>query len=122
MFELGVEGEFAAAHSLRNFKGRCEDLHGHNWKVEVVVRGDVLGEADLVMDFGDLKTLMNQSLDYLDHKYLNELPPFDVCNPSSELIAKHIFDSITKELPPEVKLHKVSVWESPRSRATYLGA
>ncbi len=121
MFELGVEGEFAAAHSLRNFKGRCEDLHGHNWKVEVVVRGDVQGEADLVMDFGDLKALMNQALDKLDHKYLNELQPFDVCNPSSELIAKFIYDSVAPGLPAHVKLHKVSAWESPRSRASYLG-
>jgi 6-pyruvoyltetrahydropterin/6-carboxytetrahydropterin synthase len=119
VFELTVEGHFSAAHNLRNFKGRCENLHGHNWKVEVVVRGDRLDQADLVMDFGDLKKLMNASLDKLDHRHLNEIAPFDECNPSSELIAKYLYQDVARGLPPEVSMHKVNVWESPGSKATY---
>ena len=121
MYRLMVTGRFAAAHSLRNFKGRCEALHGHNWKVEVVVRGDQLDQADLLMDFGELKKLMNQALDRLDHHHLNEVPPFDQVNPSSELIAKHLFETIGAELPGHVTMHSVSAWESEDSRATYLG-
>lgn len=121
MYELMVTGRFAAAHSLRNFKGRCEALHGHNWKVEVVVRGSSLDKAGLVMDFGELKALMNQALDALDHRYLNEVPPFDAQNPSSELIARHLYERIGAGLPEAVSMARVSAWESEDSRATYLG-
>ncbi len=121
MYELTVIGRFAAAHSLRNFKGRCEALHGHNWRVEVVVRGETLDQAGLVMDFGELKAAMNQVLDTLDHRYLNELEPFDRLNPSSELIAKYLYEKIAGLLPPGVEMARVSAWESEDSRATYLG-
>jgi 6-pyruvoyltetrahydropterin/6-carboxytetrahydropterin synthase len=121
VFELMVTGRFAAAHSLRNFNGRCEALHGHNWKVEVVVKGDTLDEADLVMDFGELKAAMNKILDRLDHGHLNEIKPFDEFNPSSELIAKYLYEEISKLLPPAVQMARVSAWESEDSRATYLG-
>jgi 6-pyruvoyltetrahydropterin/6-carboxytetrahydropterin synthase len=113
VYELTVEGRFAAAHNLRDFKGKCENLHGHNWKVEVIVQGSELIQADLLMDFGDLKTLMNQALDKIDHQYLNELEPFITCNPSSELIAKFIYDDIAGQLPKNVSMVRVSVWESP---------
>jgi 6-pyruvoyltetrahydropterin/6-carboxytetrahydropterin synthase len=121
MYRLMVTGRFAAAHSLRNFKGRCEALHGHNWNVEVVVQGEKLDQADLLMDFGELKKLMNQALDKLDHCHLNEVPPFDQVNPSSELIAKHLYERISQGLPAHVAMHSVSAWESDDSRATYLG-
>lgn len=121
MFELMVTGRFAAAHSLRNFKGRCESLHGHNWKVEVVVSGDQLDRADLIMDFGELKKLMNQAMDRLDHRFLNEIPPFDQVNPSSEQIAKWLYEEIGGGLPPQVTMTRVSAWESDDARATYLG-
>ncbi len=121
MYELTVTGKFAAAHRLRNFNGRCEALHGHNWRVEVVVRGSRLDQADLLMDFGELKNLMNQVLDQLDHHYLNEVPPFDQVNPSSELIAKYLFEQIAPRLPPGVEMARASAWESDNSRATYLG-
>ena len=120
MYELMVTGRFAAAHSLRNFNGRCEALHGHNWRVEVVVRGDTLDEAGLVMDFGELKAAMNKVLDGLDHKYLNEIKPFDEYNPSSELIAKYLYEEISGLLPPGVQMTRVSAWESDDSRATYM--
>jgi len=121
MYRLMVTGRFAAAHSLRNFKGRCEALHGHNWRVEVVVQGEKLDQADLLMDFGELKKLMYQALDRLDHHHLNEVPPFDQVNPSSELIAKHLFEAIAQGLPAHVSMYSVSAWESDDSRATYLG-
>jgi len=121
VFELMVIGRFAAAHSLRNFKGRCEALHGHNWRVEVVVRGSQLDQADLLMDFGQLKQLMNQALDRLDHGHLNEIAPFDQQNPSSELIAKHLWEQVAPGLPAHVSMARVSAWESDDSRATYLG-
>ncbi len=116
-----VTGRFAAAHSLRNFKGRCEALHGHNWKVEITVRGQKMDQADLLMDFGDLKRLMNQALDKLDHRHLNEIPPFDQVNPSSEMIAKFLYEEISRGLPPQVAMARVAAWESDDSRATYLG-
>jgi 6-pyruvoyltetrahydropterin/6-carboxytetrahydropterin synthase len=121
VYRLMVTGQFAAAHSLRHFKGRCEALHGHNWKVEISVEGDKLDKADLLMDFGELKKLMNQVLDQLDHRHLNEVPPFDRVNPSSEMIAKHLFETIGAQLPPQVKMASASAWESDNARATYLG-
>ncbi|KMY68712.1 6-pyruvoyl tetrahydrobiopterin synthase [Desulfocarbo indianensis] len=121
MYELMVTGRFAAAHSLRNFKGRCEALHGHNWRVEVVVRGDTLDQAGLIMDFGELKAAMNQVMDRLDHCYLNEIKPFDELNPSSELIAKYLYEEISQLLPAGVSMARVSAWESEDSRATYFG-
>ncbi len=121
MYELMVTGRFAAAHSLRNFKGRCEALHGHNWRVEVVVGGSRLDQAGLLMDFGELKKLMNQALDRLDHHHLNEVPPFDQINPSSEYISRHLYQEIASGLPDHVCMLRVSAWESDDSRATYLG-
>lgn len=120
MFQLMVIGRFAAAHSLRNFNGRCESLHGHNWRVELVVEGSQLNEADLVVDFGELKQILNQVLDKLDHRHLNEILPFDRQNPSSELIAKYLYERVSPELPGGVKMVSVSVWESDDSKATYI--
>ena len=119
MYELKVTGRFAAAHSLRNFKGRCEALHGHNWRVEVVVRGSELDQADLLMDFAELKKLMREALEELDHRHLNEVPPFDKVNPSSEMIARHLCQRIAAGLPAQVAIARVSAWESDDSRATY---
>jgi len=121
VYRLSVTGRFAAAHNLRHFKGRCESLHGHNWKVEVVVEGRDLDQADLLLDFGELKRLLNLALDQLDHRHLNQVPPFDQRNPSSEMIAKHLYETIAAQLPPQVKMAEVSTWESEDSRATYLG-
>jgi len=122
MYELMVTGRFAAAHFLRNFnKGRCEKLHGHNWRIEVVVRGDQINQVGVLIDFGELKGIMNQVLNQLDHHYLNEQDPFNVINPSSEYIARYLYREITKKLPIHVRIVKVSAWESDDSCATYLG-
>lgn len=119
MYELKVVSRFAAAHCLRNFKGRCEALHGHNWRVEVNVCGQELGPADILFDFGELKAITRQVLEELDHCHLNELPAFSQQNPSSEMLARYIFHKIEPLLPGHVKLSRVSVWESEDSKASY---
>jgi 6-pyruvoyltetrahydropterin/6-carboxytetrahydropterin synthase len=121
MFELKIEDHFAAAHNLREYQGKCEALHGHNWKVEVVVRARELDGIGLAMDFGDLKKLTGEILDALDHRYLNELEPFMKSNPSSENIAKHIFEMLGARLEGTgLWVHKVTAWESEKACASYL--
>ncbi len=120
MYRLSVTSHFSAAHNLRGFKGRCEALHGHNWKVELTVKGHELDETGLVMDFGELKRLLGQVLETLDHTYLNKLAHFQQINPSSELIARYIHDRLAPMLPAGVKIEEVAVWESPGSRAAYI--
>lgn len=124
MFELKVTKHFAAAHNLREFYGKCENLHGHNWFVEARVRAKELDNIGLVMDFGVIKKHLNEVLDLIDHQYLNDLPAFKTENPSSENIALFIFNHlapIIKEASGgRVWLHSVSAWESENSCATYM--
>ena len=122
MFELTIITQFAAAHHLRNYQGKCEQLHGHNWKLEVFVRAVQLNSAGLVRDFGEMKAATQEVLDGLDHKYLNELAPFKVENPSSEHIARYLFHELSRRLNDnQVQVSKVSVWESDTACATYFG-
>lgn len=121
MYELKIEDSFAAAHNLRGYKGQCEALHGHNWKVEIVVRADRLDETGLAIDFNELKAATQQVLETLDHGYLNDLPMFREQNPSSELIAKHIFEELGRRIERKgVWIHRVTAWESERACASYL--
>ena len=121
MYELKIEDAFAAAHNLREYQGECEALHGHNWKVEVVVRADRLDDLGLAVDFKDLKEATTEVLDQLDHKYLNELPAFSEQNPSSELIAKYIFEQVQDRVGREgLWVHRVTAWESNNACASYL--
>ncbi|MBI5875035.1 MAG: 6-carboxytetrahydropterin synthase QueD [Deltaproteobacteria bacterium] len=120
MYELTIISDFAAAHNLRGYEGECENLHGHNWKVEVTVAGKGLNKIGLAKDFKVLKRILEGILEELDHKYLNEIPPFDKENPSSENIARHIFKQFQKGIKGKgVKAAKVKVWESDRAAATY---
>lgn len=122
MYELTVLSHFSAAHRLRQLHGRCEELHGHNWKVEASVSSTRLGKDGVVIDFAVLKERVEKILKSLDHTYLNDLPYFSRQEPSSENIARYIFDRLKKELgrlPVAVK--KVSAWESETSCATYFG-
>jgi 6-pyruvoyltetrahydropterin/6-carboxytetrahydropterin synthase len=123
VYELKITNHFAAAHNLREFHGKCENLHGHNWFVEVRVRAQELDKIGLVMDFAQIKSRLNEVLDMLDHKYLNELDYFKEKNPSSENIAYYIFSSlaplIEKDSDKRVRLHSVSAWESNNASATY---
>ena len=122
MFELTIRDEFAAGHYLRHYPGACERPHGHNWKVEVCVRGEKLNEIGILMDFKDLKRHLKEILDTLDHQDLNQHPAFQEKNPSSENIARYIFDHLKEKLAPyPVELVRVTVCETERSCASYYG-
>jgi 6-pyruvoyltetrahydropterin/6-carboxytetrahydropterin synthase len=121
VYELKIVGEFAAAHHLRNFRGKCESLHGHNWKVEVVIAGRDLDESGVVLDFAEIKAAAKEVLAELDHRYLNDLPFFTSHNPSSENIARYLFQRLGERLNNQrVKVTRVSAWESEGACATYL--
>ena len=121
MYEVEIVAWFSAAHRLREYKGKCEQLHGHNYKVHVTARSEKPGPGGMVIDFGDLKSATGAVLEKLDHKYLNDLEPFREVEPSAENIAAFLFEEISDRLgkPAEI-LHSVSVWESASSRATYM--
>lgn len=124
MYILTVEGSFSSAHQLRGYKGKCENLHGHNWKVVLSVRGEKLDEIGLLVDFNELKSILRGILDELDHKNINEVPYFTGHNPSSENIARFIAVQFTSGLETRnhanVILDSVTVWESETSRCTYV--
>ena len=120
MYYLKIKDFFAAAHNLLNYQGKCEALHGHNWKVEVVIRGESLDNAGMLIDFKILKKYLNEILETLDHKYLNEVEFFKGLSPSSEIIAKYIFESLEKKLQDSnAEVFEVSAWESSTSCAIY---
>lgn len=120
MYELKVITSFSAAHRLENFYGKCESLHGHNWKVEVFLMGEMLDEAGLLLDFGVVKARTRELLEEIDHKYLNELPAFSHQNPSSENLASFLFQRLAAVLNQDgVKVSRVNVWESDTSCASY---
>lgn len=117
MFETRVEADFAAAHFLADFHGKCERLHGHNYRVLAHARGDVLDSGGMLVDFGVLKGALREVCARLDHSNLNDLAVF-ADNPSAERIARFIFGEI-KKLLPGVPLWAVDVYETPTSRARY---
>jgi 6-pyruvoyltetrahydropterin/6-carboxytetrahydropterin synthase len=120
MYRLTIHTYFAAAHNLRNYQGDCENLHGHNWKVEVTVAARELDKAGLGIDFKILKRETKGMLDLLDHKYLNEIPPFDTLSPSSENMARFLFEKMGEKLNnANIRVEKVTVWESDHAHASY---
>lgn len=122
MYELSVRGRFSAAHRLGNYTGSCAAVHGHNWDVEVFVRGTSLDAAGLLIDFRDMKRQLADVLRRLDHADLNVVPPFREQNPSSEHIARHLFDEMSRRLNRAgCRVARVSVRETPESCASYLG-
>jgi 6-pyruvoyltetrahydropterin/6-carboxytetrahydropterin synthase len=122
MYMITVLSHFAGAHRLRHLHGKCEALHGHNWKVEVSVTSDQLGEEGIVIDFGILKRKVEKILKSLDHTFLNELPYFVKQEPSSENIARYIYDRLEKDLKRyPVTVKRVTAWESDTACATYFG-
>jgi len=122
MYELKVVTHFAAAHQLKMVAEKCENLHGHNWKIEICVAGETLNDAGVLMDFGEIKQHVSEIMTKLDHKFLNELDYFNDSNPpSSENIAKYIADSLQATInDPAVKVASVTAWESEDSCATYI--
>ncbi|MBV8070908.1 MAG: 6-carboxytetrahydropterin synthase QueD [Acidobacteriaceae bacterium] len=119
MFEICVEHTFAAAHALRNYRGKCENVHGHNYRVQVGMQAEELDENGLLYDFAELKHRLRETSAYLDHHFVNELKPFDTINPSAENIAKFIFDEIQRSLDRGGSLAYVRVWETDTSCAVY---
>jgi 6-pyruvoyltetrahydropterin/6-carboxytetrahydropterin synthase len=119
MYQVSVEGHFDAAHYLRDYGGKCENLHGHRFKVVVSLKAESLNKTGLAYDFTELKRHLNEVLAPFDHTSLNEVKPFDKINPSSENIAREIYDQLQKRLSEGVLLSAVEVWESPESRVTY---
>ncbi|HUS04988.1 MAG TPA: 6-carboxytetrahydropterin synthase QueD [Bryobacteraceae bacterium] len=124
MFEVSVEQTFAAGHALRNYKGKCENVHGHNYKVQITIAGERLNSIGLLVDFLEVKRLMKGVVDYLDHQFINDLRPFDTLNPSAENMAKYFYDEVSRGIEasePEVpvRIAQVKIWETDVTNAVY---
>ena len=122
MFEVTVEETFAAGHALRNYHGKCENVHGHNYKIEVTVAGQRLNSIGLLVDFVDLKRVLREAIARLDHQFINDIPPFDELNPSAENIAKYFYDELARGVAtPDagVRIAQVRVWETDVAAAVY---
>jgi 6-pyruvoyltetrahydropterin/6-carboxytetrahydropterin synthase len=121
IYEVKIITAFSAAHNLRNFRGKCENLHGHNWKVEVVMRGKQLDDSGVLVDFKEVKDATREILQELDHHYLNDLPFFHEHNPSSENIARYLYERLAQRLNDANRwLYRVSAWESTDACATFM--
>ncbi|MCU0664259.1 MAG: 6-carboxytetrahydropterin synthase QueD [Myxococcota bacterium] len=121
MFQIVRERVFSASHQLRGYKGKCERLHGHNWRVRVYLEAEDLDECGMVLDFHDLDRLMAMAIDPFDHRHLNEVAPFDTVNPSAENLARVIAERVASQLSrAKVRVCCCDVWENDLSRARYL--
>ena len=121
MFEVMIERNFSSAHQLRGYRGKCENLHGHNYRIEIFARGRELDNIGLLVDFGELKAAADEVVQYLDHRNINELPPFDEeLNPSAENLARYILERVRGRVGDDrVQVYKVRCYETPTSVATY---
>jgi 6-pyruvoyltetrahydropterin/6-carboxytetrahydropterin synthase len=121
MFEVMIERNFSSAHQLRGYRGKCENLHGHNYRIEIYARGRELDKTGLLVDFVELKAAADEVVNYLDHRNINELPPFDEeLNPSAENLARFILERVASRVGDErVQVFKVRCFETPTSVATY---
>lgn len=119
-YTLKVLTEFASAHTLAGYPGACSRMHGHNWKVEVEVVAGTLDETGMAIDFKRIKQAANEVGGRLDHRYLNEIPPFDRLNPTAENIAAWFFQELSRNLNTEhAKVHSVTLWETDRACVRY---
>jgi 6-pyruvoyltetrahydropterin/6-carboxytetrahydropterin synthase len=122
MFQVSVDESFSAGHALRGYKGKCENPHGHNYKVRITVQGPDLDSIGLLYDFTHLKRVVREIIGGVDHIYLNDKPPFDTINPSAENLAKYFFDETTRQMsavPEGARIASVTIWETDTSSATY---
>ena len=119
-YQIEVTDTFSAAHQLRGYQGKCEHLHGHNWKVTITLSAKKIDKTGLAIDFGEVKQILSKILQKLDHTFLNEHSYFRKSNPSSENIARYVHDSARSLIPrKKVKVESVAVWESERTKAVY---
>ena len=118
-YELFIQADFSAAHALREYKGKCERLHGHNWRVDLRLGGDRLDAGGMLLDFTDAKRILGEVLEPFDHRHLDEVPPFDRLQPSSEIIARVVAEAVAERLPKGVRVASVTAWESDRCGATF---
>ncbi len=122
IYEIKVEDSFSSAHHLRNYNGKCERIHGHNWKVEVCVSGEEIDEDGLLIDFSILKEKLKDILVVLDHRDLNTIPFFKKKNPTSENICLYIYEKMKRTLKQyPVIVKRVTVWENEKQSASYSG-
>ena len=121
MFEVTIEETFAAGHALRNYRGKCENVHGHNYRCQVSLAGEELDSVGLLVDFVELKRVVHAVLDRMDHQWLNDFPPFDKLNPSAENMARYIYDEVAAGLQGRngVRISQVRLWETDTASATY---
>ena len=121
MFEVTIEETFAAGHALRNYHGKCENVHGHNYRCQVTLEGRQLDSIGLLVDFVELKRVVHSVLDRMDHQWLNEFPPFDAINPSAENMARYIYEEVHAGLQTKegVNIASVKLWETDTCSATY---
>ncbi len=124
MFEVTVDETFAAGHALRGYKGKCENPHGHNYKVRVLLHGKDLDSIGLLYDFKDVKQIIAATVDRLDHQFINDIPPFDKVNPSAENMAKYFYDESVRLLAERapangISVKAVTIWETDTTTATY---
>ncbi len=122
MFQVSVEESFSAGHALRGYKGKCENPHGHNYKVRVTLEGPALDSVGLLYDFAHLKQIIHQVIQAVDHKFLNDLAPFDKLNPSAENIARYFYEEASKQMPQQpdgARIASITIWETDTTAATY---
>ena len=122
MFQVSVDETFSAGHALRGYKGKCENPHGHNYKVQIILEGPGLDSIGLLFDFTHLKRVIRGIVEAVDHKFLNDQAPFDVINPSAENLAKFFYDETARQvttLPEGARIARVTIWETDTTSATY---
>ena len=120
MYEVTVEHTFAAGHALRGYKGKCENIHGHNYRLWVTIAGEDLDETGILMDFVEVRALIKSVVSRIDHRFLNDFPPFDQINPSAENMAKFFYDEIEPAVRAKgLKILGTTIWETDTTSATY---
>jgi 6-pyruvoyltetrahydropterin/6-carboxytetrahydropterin synthase len=124
MFEVSADQTFAAGHALRGYQGKCENVHGHNYRVRVTLQGEELNSIGLLVDFVDIKRAMKEIIEYWDHKFINDLPPFDKLNPTAENMAWWFCQQMQEKLQGglaqvPVTIKEVTLWETEKNIAVY---
>jgi 6-pyruvoyltetrahydropterin/6-carboxytetrahydropterin synthase len=122
MFQVSVDETFSSGHALRGYKGKCENVHGHNYKVRVTLEGPELDSIGLLYDFTHLKRVIRDIVGGVDHKFLNDQAPFDVINPSAENLAKYFYDETARKMnamPEGARITCITIWETDTTSATY---